>query len=132
MMVYSKGGFILIEALVSLIIVTICIVSCMRCYVQARLLESHALKAMACVDNIEEMLENLADDGDKSVSICKNNTRIITYQVSEPRVSGFPNGFVCKGVDGIRVIAISVSYAWNGQNNEVYCIPVIVAGRHRE
>lgn len=130
-MAYSNAGFILIEALISFMIITVCIVSFMRCQVQGLTLQAYALKIMSCIDHIEEILDNSSDLMDGNISICNNDAKIIVHSVSEPSLYAAPDHLVLKNAARAKVAAISMSCAQDG-HNEIYCIPTIIIGKRSE
>lgn len=130
-MAYCKTGFILIEALVSCMIITVCIVSFMRCQVHGLTLQAYALKVMSCIDRIEEILDNSSDLAGENISICNNRAKITVYSVSKPVLYAAPDRLVFNDVIRTKVAAISVSCTRDG-HNEIYCMPTIMVGKRSE
>ncbi|HML19094.1 MAG TPA: hypothetical protein PKD74_00790 [Candidatus Dependentiae bacterium] len=130
-MAYCKTGFILIEALVSCMIITVCIVSFMRCQVHGLTLQAYALKVMSCIDRIEEILDNSSDLVNENISICNNHAKITVYSVSKPVLYAAPDRLVFNDVTRMKVAAISVSCT-RDDHNEIYCMPTIIVGKRSE
>jgi hypothetical protein len=127
-MVHLKPGFILIEVLVSFAIVTTCIVLFMRSQAQGLALQAYALKIMACIDRINEILDTTSDLSNKNVAICNGDAKVAVFSISQPVMSTVPEGLSCKDSSRMKVVTVSVVCTKDGQD-EAYCIPTIIAGK---
>ena len=120
-----KAGFLIIEILVSLALITGFIVMCMRFQAQSLAIQAQAIDTMATVDQLEMMCDAFKGyNKSPNISNCKFSISSAVEPVTNPSVQGNPPNFSMASAQHMKVMTVTLS--WTGQSgSQLCCLPVV-------
>lgn len=120
-----KAGFLMVEILLSLTLITLFVVLCMRYQAQTLALQAQAIDTMKAVEQIEGILDDFrAKNMRSNNSTCKFLYTQAIEPMTMPAVQGNPPQFSLVSVQHMKVLTVTLS--WTGQCGQQICsLPMV-------
>ena len=120
-----KAGFLMVEILLSLTLITLFVVLCMRYQAQTLAVQAQAIDTMKIVEELEGILDDFKTKNARpNNSNCKFICSRAIHSVTIPFIYGNPPQ-CCLG-SAQRMKVLTVTMTWQGQGGQhICCLPLV-------
>ena len=116
-----RAGFLIVEILISLALITIFVAICMRYQTQTLALQAQAINSMEIVDRIEGILDDCkAGNRSQNNSDCKFSIAHDVGPITIPVVHGGPPNFSLEAACRMKVLTVTALPT--GQSGQQVCV----------